>query len=135
MESNTNNRNRTQSKFIIFVIIVVLLVGGFGVYMSKYGGSGTGKLDSFAQCLGTNGAEFYGAFWCTHCQSQKALFGSSKKYLPYVECSNPDQTQVQVCKDKKIEGYPTWIFKDASRLTGEVPLQTLAEKTQCVLPK
>lgn len=36
---------------------------------------------------------------------------------------------------KKIEGYPTWIFKDGSRLTGEIPLPTLAEKTQCALPE
>jgi hypothetical protein len=123
-----------KTKFIIFIVIVILIVGGFGFFMSK-SSIGPNRLDGFAQCLKTSGAEFYGAFWCTHCQSQKALFGSSKQYLPYVECSNPDNTQTQACIDKKIESYPTWVFKDGSKLQGELQLQTLAEKTQCLLPQ
>lgn len=121
--------------FIIFVVIVVLLVGGFGVYMTKTNIKKSAKLDGFAQCLKSSGTEFYGAFWCTHCQKQKDLFGSSKQYLPYIECSNPDNSQTQICKDKKIEGYPTWVFPDGSQLPGEQTLQTLAEKSQCVLPE
>lgn len=121
--------------FIIFVVVVILLIGGFGVYMTKSKIKESAKLDGFTQCLKSSGAEFYGAFWCTHCQKQKELFGSSKQYLPYIECSNPDNSQTQICKDKKIEGYPTWIFKDGSQLSGEQTLQTLAEKTQCLLPQ
>ncbi len=93
-----------------------------------------GQLDSFAVCLKDNGAVFYGAFWCPHCQNQKKMFGNSARKLPYVECSNPSGNgQLQVCADKKIEGYPTWEFADGSRLTGEIPLSTLAEKTGCSL--
>lgn len=120
--------------FIIFVVIMVLLIGGFGVYMNR-ASSKASKLDGFAQCLKTSGAEFYGAFWCPHCQDQKKEFGSASQYLPYIECSNPDNTQTQICIDKKIESYPTWIFKDGSILTGKLELTTLAEKTQCVLPQ
>ncbi|MFA5889066.1 MAG: hypothetical protein WCW47_02385 [Candidatus Paceibacterota bacterium] len=96
------------------------------------------KYDTFAQCLKDKGAIFYGAFWCSHCQSQKALFGRSVRFLPYVECSTPDgQGQLQVCKDAGITGYPTWQFNASStdRLNGEVTLEQLAEKTNCVLPK
>jgi thiol-disulfide isomerase/thioredoxin len=121
--------------FIIFVVIVVLLIGGLGVFLNKDSIVPSKKLDQFAQCLKSSGAEFYGAFWCPHCQSQKKLFGSSKQYLPYIECSNPDNSQTQICKDKKIEGYPTWIFKDGTQSTGELSLQILADKTQCPLPK
>ncbi|MFA6393186.1 MAG: hypothetical protein WCW54_03820 [Candidatus Paceibacterota bacterium] len=120
--------------FIIFIVILVLLIGGFGVYMNK-ASSGPSKLDGFAQCLKTSGAEFYGAFWCPHCQDQKKEFGSASQYLPYIECSNPDNSQTQICIDKKIESYPTWIFKDGSILAGKLELTTLAEKTQCVLPQ
>lgn len=121
--------------FIIFVVSIVLLVGGLGVFMNK-DKTGPSNLDGFAQCLVNNGAEFYGTFWCPHCQSQKELFGSAKKYLPYIECSSPSGTeQLQVCKDKGIESYPTWVFRDGTRLSGEIPLQTLADKTQCVLPQ
>jgi hypothetical protein len=125
---------KSKSKLVIFIVIVVLLVAGFGIYMSKVN-SGPYKFDTLAQCLGQAGAKFYGAFWCPHCQAQKAAFGSSKRYLPYVECSNADRSQNQVCNDAKIEGYPTWEFADGSRLFGEIPLATLAEKTQCVLPE
>ena len=123
-----------KTKFIIFIVLIIITIGGFGVYMNR-SSIGPNKLDSFAKCLKDSGAEFYGAFWCPHCQSQKELFGSAKKYIPYTECSNPDNTQVQICTDKKIEGYPTWIFKDNSRMSGELSLQTLSEKTQCILPK
>lgn len=95
-----------------------------------------GKYDQFATCLKDRGATFYGAFWCPHCQRQKALFGNSVKLLPYVECSTPDgKSQTPICVDKKITGYPTWEFADGSRLNGEIPLETLAEKTGCSLPQ
>lgn len=120
--------------FIIFTVIVILLVGGLGIFMSKLS-SKPSNLDGFAQCIKASGAEFYGAFWCPHCQEQKAEFGSSKKYLPYTECSNTDNTQNQICKDKKIESYPTWIFGDGSIQTGKMELKDLATKTQCILPQ
>ncbi len=114
------------------LIALVIIAIGFGVFYDRV----PGKLDSFAQCLGEKGATFYGAFWCPHCQAQKALFGKSVKLLPYVECSTPDgKGQLPICKEKKVEGYPTWVFADGSRLSGEIPLATLAEKTSCELPR
>lgn len=93
------------------------------------------RLDDFAKCIKDSGATFYGAYWCTHCQAQKADFGRSVQYLPYVECSTPDgQGQLAVCAEAKIESYPTWEFKDGSRETGQLPLSLIAEKTGCSLP-
>jgi len=120
--------------FIIFVVGTIVIIGGLGYFINKPK-KGPSNLAPFAQCLKDSGAVFYGAFWCPHCQEQKALFGSSKDLLPYVECSNTDNTQTQICKDKKIEGYPTWIFKDGSQVSGKMELATLAEKTQCLLPQ
>ncbi|OHA83697.1 MAG: hypothetical protein A2408_00310 [Candidatus Yonathbacteria bacterium RIFOXYC1_FULL_52_10] len=95
-----------------------------------------GKLDTFAQCVTDSSAKFYGAFWCPHCQAQKKMFGKSAKLLPYIECSTPDSKgQLAVCKENNVTGYPTWEFADGSRLSGEVSLETLAEKTSCTLPK
>jgi hypothetical protein len=125
---------QTKTKFIIFIVLVVGVIGGIGVYASVKP-EAPSKLDGFAQCLSSSGAEFYGAFWCSHCQEQKDEFGSAKQYLPYIECSNPDNTQIQVCIDKKIEGYPTWIFKDGSIVNGKMSLEALRDKTQCVLPQ
>lgn len=131
----------TTSKIIVGVAIAVLLLVG-AVFMFSKGGSTTegaqsesGPLDAFAQCLGEKGAKFYGAFWCPHCQNQKAMFGSAQKHLPYVECSTTDgKGRLPVCEEVNIEGYPTWIFADNSRLSGEVELKVLAEKTGCELP-
>ncbi|MEK7194584.1 MAG: hypothetical protein AAB660_02765 [Patescibacteria group bacterium] len=111
-------------------IIVIGLVVWLIVTPAK-----AGKLDTFATCLRDSGTKFYGAFWCPHCQKQKAMFGKSAGLLPYIECSTPNgQGTLQVCKDAKIEGYPTWVFPDTSRLSGEIELKTLAEKTSCELP-
>jgi len=122
------------TKFIIFSLAVIILIGGIGLYFGLKP-QAPSKFDGFAQCLKTSGAEFYGAFWCSHCQEQKELFGSAKQYLPYIECSKPDNSQNQICIDKKIESYPAWIFKDGSTLSGKIELEALAQKTQCVLPQ
>jgi len=124
-----------KGALIFWVVVLLLVVGGVG--MSVFVKSGPGNLDGFTQCLKDNGAVFYGAFWCPHCQRTKELFGSSARLLPYVECSTPDgQSQLQVCKDKKVESYPTWTFTDSTTvLTGERTLQELSEASGCALPQ
>lgn len=115
--------------------ILILSIVGAVVFHSNQAPAGPGQYDTFAQCLKDKGAVFYGAFWCPHCQAQKKMFGSSVKLLPYVECSTPDaNAQTQACIDKGVTSYPTWEFADGSRLTGEIPLTQLAEKTGCQLP-
>lgn len=108
MKSNT-------SKFIVFVIGLVVILIGIGLATNK--AQAPGKYDDFAKSLKNNGAQFFGAFWCPHCQAQKAEFGSSKQYLPYIECSNPDNSQTKICADNKIESFPTWKFKNGITLT------------------
>ena len=127
-----------SNKNIFLLIIGILILGTIAAVLlrSLSVPAGPSKYDTFAQCLKEKGAVFYGAFWCQHCQAQKEMFGSSVKFLPYVECSVPDgSTQTQECTNKKISSYPTWEFSDGTRLTGEVPLAQLAEKTSCLLPQ
>lgn len=126
--------DKTQAIRIgIFALIIVAII----VVMSLVVGSTdtSTKYDTFAQCIKDKGAKFYGAFWCPHCQTQKKEFGGSSKYLPYIECSNPDQTQNAICTAAKIESYPTWEFADGTRATGEQSMEALAAKTGCVLPQ
>jgi len=118
---------------IFWSILLGLIV--LGVLASFMVSTRPNKLDSFAQCLKDSGTIFYGAFWCPHCQRTKAMFGSAAKYLPYVECSNPDgQSQTQICIDKGVQNYPTWVFPDGSILTGEHSLQELSTASKCPLP-
>lgn len=92
------------------------------------------NLEILAQCLTDKGAKFYGASWCGHCQSQKKMFGEFAGLLPYVECSTSDGGgQLDICKDNNISGYPTWVFADGSRESGELSPQKLSEKTGCPL--
>lgn len=126
---------KKETKYIIGIIIAVVVIV-FGVaLLEKTGPQKSTRYDSFAMCLSEKGAKFYGAFWCPHCQKQKEMFEWSEK-IPYIECSTPDaKGQLQICTDAGISSYPTWFFADGSKLSGEVPLQTLAEKTGCSLPE
>lgn len=111
--------------------IIIGLVVLFGGLIAWYKLT-PGPYDTLATCLKEKQVVFYGAFWCPHCQATKAMFGKSVKLLPYVECSTPDgKSQLPVCTDAAITGYPTWVFPDGSRLSGEVDLETLAEKASC----
>jgi len=124
-----------MKKYIYTLVGIVIVAGIIFVVASPAKPS---IYDGFAQCLKDKGAIFYGTFWCPHCQSQKAKFGTAVKYLPYVECSTSNgQGQTQVCKDAGITNYPTWQFNASStnRLVGEQELSLLAEKTGCELPK
>lgn len=85
------------------------------------------NLNSFAKCLKDKGVVMYGAYWCPHCQKQKKEFGDSFKFVNYVECTK----EVKKCTDKKVEGYPTWIFKNGQRITGEANFEELAKKSGC----
>jgi len=119
---------------IFWLTIALLIVGGIAgsVYLKMR----PGQLDSFAQCIADSGATYYGAFWCPHCQAQNRLFGNSKQYLPYVECSTPDgRGQTDVCIEQEIASYPTWEFADGERFTGELTLAQLSERTGCELPE
>jgi hypothetical protein len=69
----------------------------------------------------------YGAFWCPHCADQKDLFGSAVDDVPYVECDpEGENAQPQLCRDKDIEGYPTWEI-DGELYPGTRSLEELAQ--------
>ena len=123
--------------YLIVGLILAVVIIGLVIFVVKNSNSGPGKYDLFATALKNDGAVFYGAFWCPHCQAEKARFGSSEKFLPYVECSTPDgQGQTQVCKDKGIQSYPTWQFANSTTtVNGELELSDLAQRTSCPLPQ
>ena len=118
---------------IFWLIILFLIVAGIGA--SVVIKPGPSKLDSFAQCIKDKQIIFYGAFWCPHCQRTKAMFGTAATLLPYVECSTPDgKGQTQICIDKKIQSYPTWMKPDGSSINGEHTLSELSQFSGCPLP-
>jgi hypothetical protein len=126
-----------MNKKTIGIILSLLIIAG-GVYLiigQVKKSQKPAALDQFAQCLTEAGATYYGAFWCPNCQRQGQMFGKSKKYVNYIECSTPSKQQKEVCTEAGITGYPTWRFPDGTELSGTQALQTLAEKTSCELPQ
>jgi len=119
-------------KYLIVIAVLAAALLGWKAY--AYFTAPPGELDAFARCISDSGAKFYGASWCPHCQTQKDLFGKSAKLMPYVECSLPGgQGMSYLCRNAKIEGYPTWVFADGSRVSGSQTLEYLAEKTACTI--
>lgn len=111
----------------------LVVIGGWYFFSSNVT---PGRHDTLAKCLKDKGAILYGTFGCSHCQNQKALFGKSSQFLPYVECSTPDGNNVrEECVRAGVKGYPTWQFPDGSRELGEMSLRRLSEKTSCPLPQ
>jgi uncharacterized membrane protein len=74
------------------------------------------------------GAKMYGAFWCPHCQQQKAYFGLSANHLPYIECSPNGQgaPAAPVCTAERITTYPTWVI-NGKRFEEVMTLKQLAD--------
>jgi hypothetical protein len=120
----------------IILLVIIFIVGSIAVVRLSEGDSG--KPDdpaaaALAECLTQKGAKMYGAYWCTHCINQKKAFGSAVSKIGYVECSvqGSPREQTQPCKDAGVTSYPTWIFADGSRLSGELSFSQLAEKAGC----
>lgn len=112
------------------IIIGVALVALFVLIVyPQIGGSGA-NLEAFAKCLAEKKITMYGAEWCSRCQNEKRAFGSSFKYVPYIEC--PDEPQK--CISAGVDAYPTWTLSDGTKLVGEQGLQKLSEVSGCVLP-
>ena len=84
-----------------------------------------------AKCLGEKNVKMYGAYWCSHCNNQKAMFGDLFKHVIYVECDrNAQNSQRELCLEKGIEGYPTWEINNQF-YAGEISFEKLAELSGC----
>lgn len=114
-----------KNKILSIVIGLLIVIGIIWLFSSNSKSDGSAR--SLAKCLKDNGTKFYGASWCPHCNSQKKMFGDDAKYLPYIECTENKQE----CSDAKVTGYPTWIFADGKRQSGEIPLVQLKQMAGC----
>jgi hypothetical protein len=119
------------SKFTIIAILFVLIVAGAAAVNILTSKSLATK--EFAQCIAASGAKMYGAYWCTHCQDQKAMFGDSWQYTNYIECGVVNSNgQTEVCRAAGVTSYPTWDF-NGTRVLGTLTLAQLSTRTGCIL--
>ncbi|HEX7230494.1 MAG TPA: vitamin K epoxide reductase family protein [Candidatus Binatia bacterium] len=112
--------------------VAIVGIVALHLYFAGYWGGAQGPEDpwvrALAEHLSRSDIKFYGASWCPHCSEQKKLFDGSVNRIPYVECSpgGPNAPQAEVCKDKNIQSYPTWII-NGQRYTGVQTLDALAQ--------
>ncbi|MFB6215747.1 MAG: glutaredoxin family protein [Candidatus Aenigmatarchaeota archaeon] len=120
----------SSTQMIIAVVLgTVVLVGALGYVALTGGDKPETEMDKFAKCLSENGATMYGLQTCPHCQEQKGMFGSSFKFVSYVECSQ----RRSLCSQKGISSVPTWIV-NGERYVGVQSLGKLADITGCEPP-
>ena len=123
---------------VIFTFFIAILIFAFLIliWSQQNSKARTSVLDPFAQCLRDKGVTMYGADWCPHCQNEKKVFGSSFRFIPYIECPK----EPNKCLAAGIEGFPTWVFPaspaggpDGRKLEGEQGLERLAAASGCEL--
>jgi hypothetical protein len=121
-----------KKKVLLYIIILALFAVAYlaGRYYKDH------KYDSFAKCLAGKNAKMYGLYWCPHCADQKHEFGSSFRYVPYVECAsenNPHEL-TPACKAAGVKLFPSWQFGADPPKEGVLSLEALRDKTGCSLP-
>lgn len=126
----SNGMNKNNVPVIVIGIVFVALLVVIIVTTNVGDGGNRVNLDDFAKCLASKNITMYGAEWCSHCKDEKAGFGDSFKYVPYVECT----IETQKCIDKGIDSYPTWIFPDGRKLVEKQGVEKLSEESGCALP-
>ncbi|MFN4194621.1 MAG: vitamin K epoxide reductase family protein [Thermosynechococcus sp.] len=137
--------DRGQLFFNGVIVAVITLVGVFGIYNARMANpdgpgipivntSGPAEI-ALARHLTQVGAVMYGAYWCSHCHDQKELFGKQAvRELNYVECDpNGANPQVERCRAKGIQGYPTWEINN-QLYTGTRSLSELSQLSQYTGP-
>jgi hypothetical protein len=131
-EKGSASSGEASKKWLTYGGFVLLLAAAYfaGLYYKNH------KYDSFAKCIATRNAKMYGLYWCPHCADQKAMFGESFHYIPYVECAIKDQPGVlaPACQAAGVKLFPTWQFGAEPPKEGVLSLRQLSDKTGCSLP-
>ncbi len=125
--------NETKNIVVVVGLMLAVVAVIWGMWFLSQPKT-TSNLTPFAQCLAGKKVTMYGAYWCQHCQNQKALFGDAFKEVPYVECTQ----ETKLCESKGVQGFPTWFIPDGKggekKFEGEQTLETLAKESGCALP-
>jgi len=112
----------------VAIILVFFLFLNTGMSYEATSYSGIAATAEFSECLTNNDAVLYGANWCSHCNSQKSMFGEHIEKIAFIDC---DESR-NLCELAEIEAYPTWVINGKKHL-GVKSLNTLGALTGCEL--
>lgn len=84
------------------------------------------RMVNISRKLKKRNTKMYGAYWCNHCFHQKQQLGKKAfGNIEYIECDKGGfNTQMKLCREKKIPGYPTWEI-DGELFPGEIAIDDL----------
>lgn len=113
-------------------LLIILLVFGFSYFAHSdllRNRQATKTVIDLAKHLTNTGSSMYGSYTCTHCETQKLLFGDAFQYINYIEC-NPagENSKSELCLEKGIDAYPTWEINESIHV-GAKSLKELAKLT------
>ena len=116
------------SRGALAAVVIMLLHGGYVAPQAEPTGPEDPEIRALAEHLSDEGALFYGASWCPHCQEQKRLFGASADRLPYIECSPAGQNAPQApsCTSAGVRSSPTWVINGRATVGEVLSLSQLA---------
>lgn len=118
----------SKAKKTVIALVVLALIIAFVIYI-KIKLNQPGQYDDFAKCLTEKGVKMYGAYWCSHCKDQKRAFGTSFKYVNYIECTQKQDE----CNKAGVKNYPTWVFPGDQIIEGEKSLDKISQLSGCSL--
>ena len=114
------------------LIVGFLIFAMFAVWAFWLRRHHAGNYDALAECLAAKQVKMYGLYWCTHCADQKNMFGSSFKYVPYIECGvKGSRQETPECIQAHVKNFPTWEFPGGERHEGVLPLKDISERSGC----
>jgi uncharacterized membrane protein len=115
----------------IAAVVILVLHANYAAPQAEPLGPEDPAIRALAEHLSDEGALFYGASWCPHCQEQKRMFGASAERLPYIECSlgGPNAPQSASCRAAGIRNYPTWIINGRAFVGQVLTLAQLAQES------
>jgi uncharacterized membrane protein len=110
-------------------LVILIVHANYAAPQAEPAGPEDPMVRALAEHLAEEGAVFYGASWCPHCQEQKRLFGASANRLPYIECSpgGPNAPQSATCRRAGVQSYPTWLIKGRAVVGQVLSLAELAD--------
>jgi uncharacterized membrane protein len=125
-------RSAIAGRGVLAALLILVLHGTYTATPAEPIGPEDPAIRALAEHLVDQGALFYGASWCNHCQEQKRIFGASAARLPYIECSpgGPNAAQLRRCSAAGVRSYPTWVINGQSYVGVVMSLAQLASASK-----
>jgi hypothetical protein len=114
---------KKKTKSIIIPIIIILVVAILLYFALNKNPVNTDS--EIVKCIGSKSI-LYTQLGCSHCKTQKELFGDNYQYLKTIDCFY----QREECIANNITGTPTWIVKN-EEYVGVQSIEKLKELTGC----